>query len=81
MQSDNYWLNTRTPTLTYGLRGIAYFNATVSGPKTDLHSGIYGGTVFEPMTDLITILSKLVRSDGHILVDGAYEDVKPATQD
>lgn len=36
--SDNYWLNTRTPCLTYGLRGIAYFKITVSGPASDLHS-------------------------------------------
>ncbi|KAJ7762144.1 hypothetical protein B0H16DRAFT_1808591 [Mycena metata] len=40
--SDNYWLNTRTPALTYGLRGLVYFKINVSGPGRDLHSGVYG---------------------------------------
>ncbi|KAF8635572.1 hypothetical protein AX15_000222 [Amanita polypyramis BW_CC] len=73
--SDNYWLNTRTPVLTYGLRGIAYFNVTVSGPAQDLHSGTYGRTVHEPMTDLILLMSKLVDSKGRILVPGVEEMV------
>ncbi len=67
--------------LTYGLRGIAYFRATVSGPRTDLHSGVYRGTVHEPMTDLITIMSKLVDSAGRILVPGAYDGVGAASQE
>ncbi|KAJ3491991.1 hypothetical protein NLI96_g290 [Meripilus lineatus] len=79
--SDNYWLNNRTPAITYGLRGIAYFNATVSGPRVDLHSGVYGGTVHEPMTDLIAIMSRLVDSQGQILFDGAYENVPSVTDE
>lgn len=53
--SDNYWLNDKTPCLTYGLRGIAYFKITVQGPAKDLHSGVFGATVHEPMTDLIAL--------------------------
>lgn len=79
--SDNYWLNSRTPCLTYGLRGLAYFKVTVSGPARDLHSGVFGGTVFEPMTDLITVMSKLVKSDGTILVPGVAEMVPPPTKE
>ena len=77
-QSDNYWLNTRTPCLTYGLRGIAYYQIDISGPGADLHSGIYGGAVYEPMTALIALMSKLVSQDGRILIPGVYDGVKAA---
>jgi Cys-Gly metallodipeptidase DUG1 len=76
-QSDNYWLNTRTPALTYGLRGIAYFAINVSGPGQDLHSGLFGRVVHEPMTDLIKLMSKLVDHNGHILIPGIEEMVLP----
>lgn len=52
---DNYWLDTKTPCLTYGLRGINYYEIKISGPDRDLHSGVFGGTVHEPMTDLIAL--------------------------
>lgn len=76
-QSDNYWLNTRTPALTYGLRGIAYFAINVSGPGQDLHSGLFGRMVHEPMTDLIKLMSKLVDHNGHILIPGIEAMVPP----
>lgn len=78
MQSDNYWLNTRTPCLTYGLRGIAYYEINITGPAADLHSGIYGGSVFEPMTALIALMSTLVDQDGHIKIEGVYKGIEPA---
>jgi hypothetical protein len=53
--SDNYWLDTKTPCLTYGLRGVNYYEIKVSGPDRDLHSGVFGGTIHEPMTDLIIL--------------------------
>jgi Cys-Gly metallodipeptidase DUG1 len=81
LQSDNYWLNTRTPCLTYGLRGLSYFKITVSGPARDLHSGVFGRTVHEPMTDLIAIMSKLVDPTGRILIPGIEEMVPPATDE
>lgn len=78
--SDNYWLGTRKPCLTYGIRGIACFEMEVIGTKSDLHSGVYGGSVHEPMTDLITLLSKLVDpNDGKILIPGIYDDVEVLT--
>jgi len=76
-QSDNYWLNTRTPALTYGLRGIAYFAIHVSGPGQDLHSGLFGGMVHEPMTDLVKLMSKLVDHNGRILIPGIEAMVAP----
>ncbi|CAK5266879.1 unnamed protein product [Mycena citricolor] len=76
--SDNYWLNTRTPALTYGLRGLVYFKLNVTGPGRDLHSGVFGRTVHEPMTDLISIMSKLVSPTGEILIPGVDDMVKAA---
>ncbi|THC97863.1 hypothetical protein EYZ11_002663 [Aspergillus tanneri] len=79
--SDNYWLGAGKPCLTYGLRGIAYFKATVTARQNPLHSGIYGGTVYEPLTDLITLLSKLVDNKGNIKVPGMLDDVPPVTEE
>ncbi|KAJ7621054.1 hypothetical protein FB45DRAFT_928219 [Roridomyces roridus] len=76
--SDNYWLNTRTPALTYGLRGLVYFKINVSGPTRDLHSGVFGRMVHEPMTDLISLMSRLVDSAGNILVPGVDDMVSVA---
>lgn len=79
--SDNYWLNTRTPCLTYGLRGICYYKLTVTGPGRDLHSGVFGRMVHEPMTDLIQVMSKLVTPQGDIMVPGINDLVAPLTDE
>ncbi|KAH9474594.1 Cys-Gly metallodipeptidase dug1 [Psilocybe cubensis] len=79
--SDNYWLNTRTPALTYGLRGLAYYKVTVSGPARDLHSGVFGRTVHEPMTDLISLLGTLVTPQGDILIPGVDAMVAPPDEE
>lgn len=74
-------MNTRTPALTYGLRGLSYYKVTVSGPARDLHSGVFGRTVYEPMTDLIYIMSKLVDNRGHILIPGVEDQVSIADEE
>jgi Cys-Gly metallodipeptidase DUG1 len=79
--SDNYWLNTRTPALTYGLRGLSYYRVTIAGPGRDLHSGVFGRTVHEPMTDLVILLSTLVSPQGDILIEGVDEMVPPADEE
>jgi Cys-Gly metallodipeptidase DUG1 len=79
--SDNYWLGTQNPCLTYGLRGINYFHVAIEGPGRDLHSGQFGGAVHEPMTDLVHIFSKLITPDGKILVKGLMDSVAPLTED
>lgn len=78
--SDNYWLGTTKPVLTYGLRGVNYYQIQVKGPKADLHSGLFGGIIAEPMTDLVKVLSTLVDSQGNILIDGIKEQVAPLTE-
>jgi Cys-Gly metallodipeptidase DUG1 len=80
--SDNYWLGTQRPCLTYGLRGVSYYAATVAGPGQDLHSGVFGGAAQEPMTDLVRLLGSLVNpGDGHILIPGIYDLVAPVTDE
>jgi Cys-Gly metallodipeptidase DUG1 len=79
--SDNYWLGTDKPCLTYGLRGCNYYSIEVSGPAQDLHSGVFGGTAHEPMTDLIAVMSSLVDPQGKILIAGLDDLVAPLTDD
>lgn len=79
--SDNYWLGTEKPCLTYGLRGCNYYSIEISGPGQDLHSGVFGGTAQEPMTDLVRVMGSLVDTDGNILIPGIKELVAPVTSE
>lgn len=80
--SDNYWLGKHKPCITYGLRGLAYFEVSVQCAEQDLHSGVLGGTVHEAMTDLVHLMSSLVEpGTGKILIDGIMEDVAPVSDD
>ncbi len=79
--SDNYWLGTEKPCLTYGLRGCNYYSVSINGPGQDLHSGIFGGSAQEPMTDLVRVLGTLVDTDGKIQIPGINEMVAPLTDE
>jgi acetylornithine deacetylase/succinyl-diaminopimelate desuccinylase-like protein len=65
------------PAITYGLKGLAYFEVIVRGAKTDLHSGTFGGAVANPCNALATILASLKGPDGRVLVPGFYDAVRP----
>ncbi|KAF5295503.1 hypothetical protein FQR65_LT10491 [Abscondita terminalis] len=75
--SDNYWLGNTQPCITYGLRGICYFTIEIQCASTDLHSGGYGGSVYEAMPDLIYMLNTLVDKEGNILITDINKDVAP----
>jgi acetylornithine deacetylase/succinyl-diaminopimelate desuccinylase-like protein len=75
--SDTGMIAPRTPTLSYGLRGVAALELKVTGPKIDLHSGIYGGAVANPAAALARLLASLHDRDGHIAIPGFYDDVAP----
>src|SRR5437763_6691925 len=62
----------KTPTISYGLRGVAALEVKVTGPKIDLHSGIFGGAVTNPATALARLLATLHDQNGHIAVPGFY---------
>ena len=78
--SDTGMIAPRTPTLSYGLRGVAALEIKVTGAKMDLHSGIFGGAVANPAAALARLLATLHDSNGHIAVQGFYDDVAPLQQ-
>ena len=75
--SDTGMVAPGVPTFTYGLRGILCFEIRLRGPAMDLHSGIFGGSVANPATELSRILAKLHDNDGRIAVKGFYDRVLP----
>ncbi|GHT10865.1 hypothetical protein FACS1894170_03680 [Planctomycetales bacterium] len=77
--SDTNMYAPDTPTITYGIRGILAFDLVLTGPNRDLHSGIYGGSVYNPAIALTKILSQFINADGQILVPHFYDDVLPLT--
>jgi len=77
--SDTAMFGEDQPSITYGLRGLAYMEVHVQGPNRDLHSGVYGGAVDNPANVLAGIIAKLKNEDGVIQVEGFYDDVEPMT--
>lgn len=63
------------PAITYGLRGITYFQVNLTGPNRDLHSGGFGGTVTNPANALCKMLAALIDDDGRIQIPGFYDQV------
>ncbi len=75
--SDTGMIAPGTPTLSYGLRGVAALELKVTGPEIDLHSGIFGGAVANPATALAHLLASLHDDKGHITIAGFYDEVAP----
>src|SRR5690606_18092675 len=63
------------PGITYGLRGLAYFELHVTGAGTDLHSGMFGGPVANPINALCEMIAKMKDGKGRITLPGFYDDV------
>lgn len=74
--SDTSMLGIDLPSLTTGLRGLAYWEIEVTGPNRDLHSGHFGGAVANPINVLCQMMSRVVDADGRITAPGFYEDVE-----
>lgn len=74
--SDTSMLGLSTPSLTTGLRGLAYWEIEVTGPNRDLHSGHFGGAVANPINVLCAMLAKVVDEDGRITIPHFYDDVE-----
>lgn len=75
--SDTSMIGKDTPSITTGLRGLAYWQIEVTGPNRDLHSGHFGGAVKNPLNALCEMLAKVVDADGRITIPGFYDDVLP----
>ncbi len=67
------------PTITFGLRGLAYFEVHVAGPARDLHSGLFGGTVHNPAQALAELIAGMHDANGTITLPGFYDSVRPVT--
>ena len=74
--SDTSMLGVDLPSLTTGLRGLAYWEIEMTGPNRDLHSGHFGGAVANPINVLCQVLGKIVDEDGRITVPGFYDEVE-----
>jgi succinyl-diaminopimelate desuccinylase len=68
------------PAITYGLRGIAYYELHVTGPNRDLHSGSFGGSVTNPANALAQMLAGLIDRKGRVTIPGFYDEVVPLTK-
>ncbi len=79
--SDTGFIAKGTPSIVYGLRGLTYLEAEVTGPDHDLHSGIYGGAVLNPINALCGIVAQLQDEDGRITVPGFYDHVRELSED
>jgi acetylornithine deacetylase/succinyl-diaminopimelate desuccinylase-like protein len=75
--SDTQMLGRGRPSLTYGLRGLLTGDLEVRGPARDLHAGLYGGAVLNPLQALCEIVAGLHRDDGRVMVPGFYDRVRP----
>ncbi len=75
--SDTSMIGKDTPSITTGLRGLAYWQIEVDGPNRDLHSGHFGGAVKNPINALCEMLSQIVDKEGRITIPGFYDDVLP----
>ena len=75
--SDTGMIARGVPTLSYGLRGVTALEVKITGPKMDLHSGVFGGAVANPITVLAQLLATLHDREGRVAIPGFYDHVKP----
>lgn len=79
--SDTSMLAEDMPSITTGLRGLAYWQVEVTGPCRDLHSGIFGGAVANPVNELCKLIAAVTDAKGRITVPGFYDDVQEVSSD
>jgi acetylornithine deacetylase/succinyl-diaminopimelate desuccinylase-like protein len=73
--SDTAMISLENPSITVGLRGLSYMEVEVTGPNRDLHSGVYGGAVANPINTLSAMIASLHDKDGKITIPGFYDKV------
>lgn len=76
--SDSAMISMDTPSMDIGVRGLSYIEVEVTGPNRDLHSGVYGGAVGNPITMLAKMIASLHDENNHITIPGFYDDVVEA---
>ena len=78
--SDTSMVSKEVPSLTTGLRGLAYWEVEVTGPNRDLHSGHFGGAVANPINVLCKLMADIADADGRITIPGFYDDVEEVSE-
>lgn len=78
--SDTGMLSNDTPSITTGLRGLSYVEVEITGPNRDLHSGLYGGCVANPINILTKMIASLHDENNHITIPGFYDKVEELTR-
>lgn len=78
--SDTSMLGAELPSLTTGLRGLAYWEVEVTGPNRDLHSGHFGGAVANPINVLCELMAQMIDENGRITIPHFYDDVEDVSQ-
>lgn len=79
--SDTAMIDNNTPSLTVGLRGLSYLQVEVTGPNRDLHSGVYGGAVANPINVLCEMIASLKDENNHITIPGFYDKVEELSKE
>ncbi|WP_333662184.1 dipeptidase [Chishuiella changwenlii] len=79
--SDTSMVSNEQPSISVGLRGLSYVEVEVKGANRDMHSGVYGGAVPNPINVLATMIGKLIDEKGHITIPGFYEPILELTSD
>jgi len=79
--SDTSMIGLQNPSITVGLRGLAYMQVELTGPNIDLHSGIFGGAVANPINALAKLIASLTDDHGRITIPGFYDDVVEISRD
>ncbi len=79
--SDTAMLSLDTPSMDVGVRGLSYIEVEVTGPNRDLHSGVYGGAVANPITILAQMIASMHDENNHITIPGFYDDVVNSTDE
>jgi acetylornithine deacetylase/succinyl-diaminopimelate desuccinylase-like protein len=74
--SDTSIISNKVPSITVGLRGLSYMEVEVTGPNRDLHSGVYGGAVANPISILAEMIASMKDKNGKITIPGFYKDVQ-----
>jgi len=77
--SDSEFFAPDVPSITYALRGLAYVEVRLHGPSADIHSGLHGGAVTNPINALARMLAEMHDADGRVTVPGFYDDVRPTS--
>ncbi len=79
--SDTAMISLETPSIDVGVRGLSYIEVEVTGPNRDLHSGVYGGAVANPVTILARMIASCHDENNHITIPGFYDDVVESTEE